>query len=84
MIQGKYDLPIPFRVLIDPVQLLTAMKFEFASSNSIPVGDVSFSVTFTSTEIAKSSTTSTDEGPPDVKFGFTDLMLHGANWDFER
>lgn len=68
--QGKI---VPLSVLFDPLRILMAIKLQYASTNGKSVEDVDYKVTF------HESQPSADNG-----YVFTDLVLTGAKWDYER
>ena len=69
---------IPFDVVVKPLRLLTAIKFNYAKKNKINLQEVDFKVHFYDRE------EDLLEAKGEDGFGFTKLVLVGAKWDYMK
>ena len=69
---------IPFDVVVKPLRLLTAIKFNYAKKNKINLQEVDFRVHFYDREEDLLEAKGKDG------FGFTKLVLVGAKWDYVK
>ena len=104
---GVYNTPnfiIPLAIIQDPSRLFMAIKFNFASSNDIPIENVKFKGTFcahflsTKQDGEVNSNARSEqrfasyqkifrtigEDATEYVIAFSDLLVQGVNWDYER
>ena len=69
---------IPFDVVVKPLRLLTAIKFNYAKKHKINLQEIDFRVHFYDRE------EDLLEAKGEDGFGFTKLVLVGAKWDYVK
>ena len=70
---------IPFDLIVRPLRLLTAIRFNYVRQHDLSVWDVHLHATFYKTQEDLDQARSESS-----EYGFRKLILLGAKWDFEQ